>query len=342
MIIKMESLLIPADCVRQAMNRHGKAGEPFLFGIDFEMKQGFFLDHPLESKEVLFGIGEVSNAGKDIALLSAPSTRLSGSDSPQLRVFPMPFEEYRSRFAIAHAGLLRGDSYLLNLTLRTPISTNLSLEQIFYRSKAAYRICLPGRFVCFSPESFVRIEGSSIRSFPMKGTIDASLPEAEKQLMENYKEQCEHYTIVDLIRNDLNRIAANVRVERFRYIEKVKSRQGEILQSSSEIRGTLPDNWRKIMGNLVFSLLPAGSVSGAPKSSTLRLIQKAEAMPRGFYTGVFGLFDGMSLDSAVMIRYIEQDGESQMYFRSGGGLTINSQAEDEYREVIQKIYLPII
>lgn len=96
------------------------------------------------------------------------------------------------------------------------------------------------------------------------------------------------------------------------------------------------------MGNLVFSLLPAGSVSGAPKSSTLRLIQKAEAMPRGFYTGVFGLFDGMSLDSAVMIRYIEQDGESQMYFRSGGGLTINSQAEDEYREVIQKIYLPII
>lgn len=342
MIIKMDPLLIPAGCVRQAMNRHGMAGEPFLFGIDFEMKQGFFIDHPLENKEILFSIGEISNVGKDTALLSTPSTMLSGFDGPQLRVFPMPFEEYRSRFAIAHAGLLRGDSYLLNLTLRTPISTNLSLEQIFCRSKAAYRICLPGRFVCFSPESFVRIEGSSIRSFPMKGTIDASLPEAEKQLMGNYKEQCEHYTIVDLIRNDLNRIAANVRVERFRYIEKVKSRQGEILQSSSEIRGTLPGNWNENVGDLIFGLLPAGSISGAPKSSTVRLIQKAEAMPRGFYTGVFGLFDGISLDSAVMIRYIEQDGENRMYFRSGGGLTINSQAEDEYREVIQKIYLPII
>ena len=106
-----------------------------MFGIDFEMKQGFFIDHPLENKEILFSIGEISNVGKDTALLSTPSTMLSGFDGPQLRVFPMPFEEYRSRFAIAHAGLLRGDSYLLNLTLRTPISTNLSLEQIVCRSK---------------------------------------------------------------------------------------------------------------------------------------------------------------------------------------------------------------
>lgn len=129
-----------------------------------------------------------------------------------------------------------------------------------------------------------------IRSYPMKGTIDAALPDAEARLLEDYKERCEHYTIVDLIRNDLNRIADRVRVERFRYVEKIATLRGEILQTSSEIAGDLRSGWRQELGDLLFSLLPAGSISGAPKPATLRLIRDAEGVPQGILYGGIRLF----------------------------------------------------
>jgi para-aminobenzoate synthetase component 1 len=109
---------------------------------------------------------------------------------------------------------------------------------------------------------------------------------------------------------------------------------------SSEIGGKLPENWQETLGNLLFALLPAGSVSGAPKAKTLEIIREAEGEPRGYYTGVFGVFNGTGLDSSVMIRFIEQTGTGLRY-RSGGGITHLSQAPNEYNELLQKIYLPI-
>ena len=88
-------------------------------------------------------------------------------------------------------------------------------------------------------------------------------------------------------------------------------------------------------------MLPAGSISGAPKEATRKIIQEAESEPRGYYTGVCGYYDGNELDSAVIIRYIEND-ENQYYFRSGGGITAYSDCEEEYKEVLEKIYLPIV
>ena len=169
----------------------------------------------------------------------------------------------------------------------------------------------------------------------MKGTIDATLPDAENRLLQNHKETCEHYTIVDLIRNDLNIVATRVQVKRFRYVEKIHTSQGEILQTSSEISG-----WQNELGTLLFKLLPAGSISGAPKAATQKLIRQAEGLPRGYYSGVFGYFDGQTLDSAVLIRFIEKV-DNRYYFRSGGGITVNSQAKEEYQEILEKIYLPI-
>ena len=161
-----------------------------------------------------------------------------------------------------------------------------------------------------------------IRSYPMKGTIDAALPDAEARLLEDYKERCEHYTIVDLIRNDLNRIADRVRVERFRYVEKIATLRGEILQTSSEIAGACGrDGGRNWATCFSACCLPARF--GAPEPATLRLIRDAEQCPRGYYTGVFGYFDGRDLDSAVMIRYIECE-NGRFYFRSGGGITVHS------------------
>jgi para-aminobenzoate synthetase component 1 len=87
--------------------------------------------------------------------------------------------------------------------------------------------------------------------------------------------------------------------------------------------------------------LPAGSISGAPKKKTIEIIRQAEITERGYYTGIFGIFDGSALDSGVMIRFIEQKND-QMIFRSGGGITVNSQPEQEYREMIDKVYVPFV
>lgn len=209
-------------------------------------------------------------------------------------------------------------------------------------------------FVCFSPETFVRIKGGRIYSYPMKGTLDASLPNAEKQLMEDQKEAAEHATIVDLIRNDLSRVAEDVRVDKYRYIDVLHTNKGNILQTSSEISGRLPEDYPHHLGEILDAQLPAGSITGAPKDKTMQIIQEAEGYDRGFYTGIMGIYDQGELNSAVMIRFIEEEvfpskTENRMnyeairklYFKAGGGITSKSDCRKEYEEVIQKIYLPI-
>ena len=94
------------------------------------------------------------------------------------------------------------------------------------------------------------------------------------------------------------------------------------------------------LGDILFSMLPAGSITGAPKKKTMQIIREAEGYERGFYTGITGYFDGDSLDSAVMIRFVEQEADG-MYFKSGGGITFKSDARSEYEEMKQKIYVPI-
>jgi para-aminobenzoate synthetase component 1 len=150
----------------------------------------------------------------------------------------------------------------------------------------------------------------------------------------------EHVTIVDLIRNDLSAIANNVQVTRFRYLEEIRTMQKNLLQVSSEIQGDLPDGYQRTLGDIVVQLLPAGSVSGAPKCKTLEIIRMAEKEPRGYYTGVVGLFDGRTLDSGVMIRFLEYH-DNTLYYRSGGGITVQSAVETEYQEAIDKIYVPL-
>lgn len=324
--------MITANEVRVCMNEAGARREPFLFGVDFELSEGFFVSDPLGQQEILFEAGGVTNS----PVVEGGAGMVLGK-----RFFPKPmsYEVYREKFAVVREGLARGDSFLLNLTVATKLEMDWTLEEIFHQARSPYRLLVPGRFVCFSPEIFVRMNGRMISSYPMKGTIDASVPDAERVILEDYKERSEHNTIVDLIRNDLNRVAEQVDVRRFRYIDRLRVSRGEILQVSSEVTGQLTGDYYSCLGEVIFGMLPAGSISGAPKSSTLRIIAQAERERRGFYTGVFGYFDGKRLDSAVMIRYIEVCG-GQYYFRSGGGITINSDCRAEYEEVLAKVYLP--
>jgi len=253
---------------------------------------------------------------------------------------PMERSLYLEAFRKVVGQILYGNSFLLNLTFPTPIKTNYSLRELFLSSKASYKLLLEDELVVFSPERFIRIEGNRISSTPMKGTIDARMPGAHRLLSSDLKEDAEHNTIVDLIRNDLSTIASSVRVKRFKYIESLKTNEGELLQMSSEITGKLPPDFNSSLGEMLFKLLPAGSICGAPKRKTVEIIRKVEGYERGYYTGVFGHFDGASLESAVAIRFIEQQGED-LLFKSGGGITFKSDWEKEYEEMQKKVYVPI-
>jgi len=325
-------MLRAAEEVFELMNEHGRKLQPFLFGIDFAVKQGFFLD---PAKAIDSGIHfNINGIGNDLP--AGTKTKIVS-----LVKHPVELKQYKKAFDIVHRHLIGGNSYLANLTFPTAIDLNISLREVFSRSKARYRLLFRDEFVVFSPEIFIQIDKGIIRSYPMKGTIDASVPDAENQLLSDPKETAEHNTIVDLIRNDLSMVATDVKVDRFRYVEKIITHEKELLQVSSEISGNLPENYTAEMGNIFRKLLPAGSISGAPKNKTLQIINEAEIYSRGFYSGVFGYFDGSKLDSGVMIRFIKKE-NGKFIFCSGGGITANSNMNTEYNELTDKVYVPII
>lgn len=314
---------------KKAMNLLGKRKVPFIFLVDFEMEKIIINTNIGDQSNIYFDVNgrtniHVPSSSRDIVFEHAP----------------MSFEEYEKGFDIVHSEILKGNSFLLNLTYPTPIKTNLSLEEIYSLTSAKYKILLKDKFVCYSPEIFVKINDGHIFSYPMKGTIDANIENAEELILNDKKEIAEHYTIVDLIRNDLSKVAKQVEVTKFRYIDRIKTSDKELLQVSSEIKGKLPPNYHQFIGSILFKMLPAGSISGAPKNKTIQIIQAAEKKDRGYYTGICGYFDGENLDSGVMIRFIEKQGD-QMYYKSGCGITSLSKAIPEYQEMIDKVYLPI-
>jgi len=314
------------------LNNLGKNKIPFLFIIDFELKKP--LAYPLNQlpENILIDLPGFCNCN--------PTESLKDKHA-KIKKFPVGFDQYQQAFNFVKSQLDYGNTYLLNLTMPTKIESNISLDDIFKYCSAKFRLMFKDEFVCFSPEIFVRIKDGEISSYPMKGTIDARIDHAADKIIQSNKEFSEHNTIVDLIRNDLSMVAKKVRVKRFRYIDKIVTNESELLQVSSEITGLLTEDYADHIGDLLFKLLPAGSVSGAPKQKTLEIIKEAENIDRGYYTGIFGVFDGNILESAVMIRFIEQI-ENQLIYRSGGGITAMSDARSEYQELIDKVYVPII
>jgi len=310
------------------MNAWGKEGIPFLFIIDFEQI------HPLAwtldslPREVLYDFNGRSNANR----IGFPASKMF-----DFQKFPISLEAYEQKFSAVQKELRLGNSYLLNLTVPTPIHTNLDLKTVFYKSRSKYAVYLENEFVSFSPETFIKIDNGYIYTYPMKGTINADIPQAEQLILADVKEAAEHATIVDLMRNDLSKVARSVEVTKYRYYEILRSEGKEIGQVSSEIRGQLLPEYTTAIGDLLREMLPAGSISGAPKPKTCELIQEIEGLPRGYYTGVAGIFDGKALDSCVLIRFIDQNG----MFKSGGGITAQSTLESEYQEMIDKVYVPV-
>lgn len=246
---------------------------------------------------------------------------------------------YKDKFETIQEHIRSGNTYLINLTQPTSIFTHYTLKEIYTMADAPYKLRVKNDFVCFSPEPFITIEGDNIHTFPMKGTIDASLNNAIETILGNPKELAEHTMIVDLLRNDLGMVANDIKVEKFRYITTINAGQKHLHQVSSHISGKLQTGWEKNIGELICRLLPAGSISGTPKQKTVHIIEQVEGYHRGYFTGVFGYYDGNNLYSAVAIRFIEND-HGKFIYKSGGGITAESICEHEYSEMIDKVYIP--
>lgn|SRR5574344_8195 len=332
----MEKEIKYINCIqaRDIINKYVAEHKAFLFFVNYDGDMAYVSKlADIDPHTLLYDFDGITN-----------DTRTDKTTPCHMRWTPEPpsFEQYDRSFQSVKQNIMLGNSYLVNLTCATPVDTNLTLSDIYMMADAKYKMLVADRFVFFSPETFVRIkDGKLIYSYPMKGTIDATMPHAEKRLMEDEKEAAEHATITDLIRNDLSRIASHVSVKRYRYIDRLETCNGPILQTSTEIEGRLPDDAESRMGDVLFSMLPAGSITGAPKKKTMQIIAEAENYHRGFYSGVAGVYDGRNLDSCVMIRFLEK-ASSGMTYKSGGGITSKSDPHKEYEEMIQKIYIPTL
>ncbi len=316
------------------INKLGKERTPFLFIIDYLCQKPIILPlNSISKSDILYSFNDETNAHNKDSQNALPKLEFDYA--------PIEFDYYADCFSKIQSEIAYGNSYLLNLTFPTEININWSLRDVFNNTKAKYKLLYNDQFTVFSPETFIKITDNRVCSFPMKGTINGEIPKAEEIIIADEKETAEHYTIVDLIRNDLNMVSSEVRVDKFRYIDKLFTNQGSILQVSSEISGKLAPNWNETIGDIIFTLLPAGSISGAPKERTVEIIRRVEGYERGYYTGIMGIFDGNSLDSGVMIRFIEKT-ENGLVFKSGGGITSKSDVIKEYNELLQKIYVPII
>lgn len=328
----METAHSSVDQWARQLDALGAQGQACFFLIDFEMQAP--------------KLWELAAGAADQPRFSFPDYPEQGRSPlgllpPKLFADHVDEEVFRSAFEIVQQGLQRGDSFLTNLTFPTPVQLTGSLEDIYWQSEAKYRILWPEQFVCFSPETFVTISPAGyLETQPMKGTA-LDTEKAKMALLHSPKEIAEHATIVDLLRNDLSQMAKRVSVTDYRFFHKIATSRRGLVQTSSKIGGQLGPQWQARLGAILKGLLPAGSVSGAPKPATLELIRRAEGQKRGYYCGIGGYFDGEKLDTCVLIRFIEQKEPGKHFFRSGGGITARSNWREEYEELRNKIRIPL-
>jgi para-aminobenzoate synthetase component 1 len=315
--------------LKSILNRYGKEKEPFFFSISFDLKN--WVVQPLKDID------------KDIEFCLDNSSSDQFHSSFEYEIDSIDFNIYKQQFDEVIENIKSGNTYLLNLSAPSSIKIKNSseniLKQIYDKADAKFKLKYKDQFVCFSPERFIKIDKNKIYTYPMKGTIDANIPDAKEKILANQKEMAEHTMVVDLLRNDLGIVASNIKVEKFRYIDKISAGEKKLLQVSSKISGQLQNNWQENIADILLNLLPAGSITGTPKKKTVELINSIETYNRGFYTGVFGVFNKDSLDSAVMIRFIQNTKDGLIY-KSGGGITIDSDVNSEYQELKDKIYIP--
>jgi para-aminobenzoate synthetase / 4-amino-4-deoxychorismate lyase len=250
--------------------------------------------------------------------------------------------EYVAAFESVVGHIACGDIYQVNLTWRidfTSFGSSLALYRKLRRSQpvdyGAY-LSLPDRIIMsLSPELFLERRGDELVSKPMKGTrtrenrTDQALAKA---LQQSEKDRAENLMIVDLIRNDLGKIAqtGSVRVDRLFAIEQYPT----VYQMVSQVSGRVPD---RSLFPMLKALFPSGSVTGAPKIRAMEIINDLERSSRGIYTGAIGhIRPGGDLVFNVAIRTVELTPNNRGRLHVGSGIVADSSANGEYAECWSK------
>ena len=188
-----------------------------------------------------------------------------------------------------------------------------------------------------SPETLVKLEDGVLHTFPLAGTRPRGLTEAEDkrleaELLTDKKELAEHNMLVDLGRNDLGKVSqfGTVRVEKFHEIE----RYSHVMHIGSTVRGELREG--KDALDAIAAVLPAGTLSGAPKIRACQLIAKLEKNKRGIYGGAIGYIDFTgNMDTCIAIRIVYKK-NGRVFVRSGAGIVADSVPETEFAECMNK------
>ncbi len=264
-----------------------------------------------------------------------------------------------------HAAIGEGETYQVNYTYRLDFGTFGTPASLYRRLRARQPVAFgafialppgdpgPTHVLSCSPELFLRNVGGKLLARPMKGTASrARMAEGDSEiarmLSEDTKNRAENLMIVDLLRNDLGRIArtGSVRVPQLFSIEPYQT----LFQMTSSIEAELPEATG--FAQLLRALFPCGSITGAPKHRTMQIIAELESTPRGLYTGSIGWIDAPGADRpdaacgdfclSVAIRTLTlggaagPDGLRPGRMGVGAGIVIDSRAGEEYEECLLK------
>ena len=253
-------------------------------------------------------------------------------------------EEYDKNFNKIQSYIKAGDFYQINYTHPLKSKTNLPARDIFHffrsKNKVGYTAFIEDdgwAIHSFSPEQFIKIKNGVVSTQPIKGTMPRGItPDSDeknlKELLHSEKEQAELYMIVDLLRNDLGKIctAGSVQVVKSKSIQKLE----KVFHTYSVVQGHIKQDIHPI--EALLSMSPGGSISGCPKKRVCEIIHELEDYSRGVYTGTIGciLPDG-TLQFNIAIRTVVQEG-NELTLGVGGGITIDSNNNDEYNESLAK------
>lgn len=256
-------------------------------------------------------------------------------------------DAYAQAVAVVREAIASGDTYQTNYTFRLGATLDVTELDTLYRHLArAERVPYAAdidtgewRLLSLSPELFFKLEGTRLITRPMKGTAargrwaeeDAGLGTA---LGTSEKNRAENVMIVDLCRNDLSRVCevGSVRATSLFDVEPYPT----VWQMVSTVEGTLRPDMR--LSDIFAALFPAGSITGAPKSSSMRLIAAIEHAPRGAYCGAIGFAtpDGRATFNVAIRTMTVNTASGHAEYGVGGGITWDSVAEDEHTEAMNK------
>ena len=253
-------------------------------------------------------------------------------------------EEYKAAIEQIHHHIRQGDTYQVNYTVQLQQKLTADPFAIYNRlvveQNAHYNAFIQHddvSIISISPELFFKKDGDRLTTRPMKGTTNRGLTtetdlKQAQWLAQDQKNRSENMMIVDLLRNDMNRIS-KIGSEDVKSLCQVEQ-YSTVWQMTSTIETQLLPN--SSLSHVFQALFPCGSITGAPKIATMEIIKKVEKQPRGVYCGAIGILvpQGPSIFN-VAIRTLQMEGTKAIY-GVGGGITWDSNWEAEYEETKQK------